>query len=62
MPATFGEAIPAPEFADLLAYLLSHRAAKSVELFAAHRLNCAPFRFTRRISHIVLTHPWAMHG
>ena len=28
MPAIFGESIPAAEFADLLAYLLEHRAAK----------------------------------
>ena len=28
MPAVFGESIPAAEFADLLAYLLAHRAAK----------------------------------
>ena len=28
MPAVFGESIPAAEFADLLAYLLEHRAAK----------------------------------
>ena len=28
MPAVFGESIPAAEFADLLAYLLAHRAAR----------------------------------